>query len=215
MPPDINCRAHNLTYLAAKRAIDVLGSLLGIGLSLPFFPVLAFLIKLDSRGPIFFRQQRIGRGGRLFQIYKFRTMAHGVPEILNPDGSRHVAKDDMRVTRVGKFLRSTSVDELPQLINILRGDMSLVGPRPDQPGGQGLDASVLRKKHSVRPGLTSLASIKGRNAIPWRERVEWELRYVENAALRLDFQILLRTVLVVLRRDGVYCPDVRGSGDRA
>src|SRR5579872_7386701 len=176
-------------YLAVKRAMDVLGSAMGIAVALPLFPLVAILIKLDSRGPVFFRQERIGRNGTAFEIFKFRTMAHNVPEILNPDGSRFVAKNDARVTRVGRLLRDTSLDELPQLINILRGDMSLVGPRPDQPGGQLLDEGSLRKKQSVKPGLTSLASVNGRNRIPWRERVDWELRYVDNASLKLDLQI--------------------------
>lgn len=204
-------RKRTIAYRVVKRVMDIVGALFGIAITLPFFPIVWLLIRLDSPGPVFFRQERIGECGRPFLIWKFRTMTYGAPELVNADGSRHVAKNDARVTRSGRILRATSLDELPQLINILTGEMSLVGPRPDQPGGHGISPETLRRKHSVKPGLTSLASVNGRNSIPWSERVNWELRYVENASLALDLKILLRTFIVVFRRDGVYCPDVRGD----
>ncbi len=191
-------------YLVIKRAFDVTASAAAIVVLLPFLPLVALLIKLDSKGPVFFKQKRLGQYGRLFTIYKLRTMAHNAPEVRNPDGSRFVGTNDPRLTRLGRILRDYSIDELPQLWNVLKGDMSVVGPRPDQPGAPGLDDEPLRTKRLVKPGLTSLGSIQGRNSIPWRERVGWEVQYVEKASLGLDLYILMKTVSIVLRRQGIY-----------
>lgn len=194
-------------YLALKRAFDLFAALSGILILLfPFLPLIALLIKLDSKGPVFFKQDRLGKSGKIFTIYKLRTMSYGAQEIRNADGSRFVGKQDPRLTHIGRILRDFSIDELPQLFNILRGDMSVVGPRPDQPG-PGLDADMFRKKRLVKPGLTSLASVKGRNAIPWLERIRWELEYVDHASFKLDFQILTKTALIVIRRNGIYYRD--------
>ena len=135
-------------------------------------------------------------------------MVHGAAEIRNADGSQFVGKNDPRVTRCGQWLRAWSLDELPQLFNIIRGEMSVVGPRPDAPGVVDLNTPELKIKRQVRPGLTSLASIRGRNAIPWARRVRWEVYYVKNPSLILDVQILLKTIAVVVRREGV-CNAVR------
>src|SRR5215469_2863566 len=115
-------------YFLIKRVFDLAASAVGLIVLLPVLPLLAVLIKLDSKGPVFFRQNRLGKGGKLFRIYKFRTMVHNAAEIRNPDGSKFVARNDPRLTRLGRFLRDTSLDELPQLLNILKGDMSVVGP---------------------------------------------------------------------------------------
>ncbi len=196
--------AQRQSYLFFKRAFDIVSSAAALLILLPFLPVIALLIRLDSKGPVFFTQPRLGKDGKLFTIYKFRTMAHNAPEIRNPDGSKFVGADDPRLTRVGRFLRDYSIDELPQLVNILKGDMSVVGPRPDTPGAPGLDGEIFQIKRSMRPGLASLASIHGRNAIPWRERVRWEVRYVERASFALDLLILLKTVGLVIKREGIY-----------
>jgi lipopolysaccharide/colanic/teichoic acid biosynthesis glycosyltransferase len=197
----------NRSYLLLKRAFDVILAALGIAVLLPFLPLVAVLIKLDSRGPVFFTQERLGQNGELFTLYKLRTMVENAGGIKNPDGSCFVAKNDARLTRVGRFLRDYSLDELPQLLNILKGDMSVVGPRPDTPGAPGLDGELFQKKRLVKPGLTSLASIHGRNAIPWGERVAWELKYVDNVSWKLDLYILFKTVFLVIRREGIYSPD--------
>lgn len=194
-------------YFACKRIFDVAASAAALVLLLPFLPLIALAIKLDSAGPVFFTQDRLGRDGRLFTIYKFRSMTHHAREVCNADGSRFVARNDPRLTRTGRLLRDFSLDELPQLVNILKGDMSIVGPRPDTPGAPGLDGEIFRRKRRVRPGLTSLASIHGRNSIPWRERVDWDLRYVERASLRLDLYIVWRTAALIARREGIYTPD--------
>jgi lipopolysaccharide/colanic/teichoic acid biosynthesis glycosyltransferase len=191
-------------YFFCKRIFDVTASGAAMVAFAPLLPVIAILIRLDSRGPVFFTQTRLGRDGAPFTIYKFRTMADHAEEIRNADGSKFVGENDPRLTRVGRFLRDTSLDELPQLWNILIGDMSVVGPRPDTPGGVGLDDEIFRRKRSVKPGLASLASLHGRNSIPWRERAVWELYYVERASFSLDLEILRKTVVLVLRRDGIY-----------
>jgi undecaprenyl phosphate N,N'-diacetylbacillosamine 1-phosphate transferase len=199
-------QSYPLTYRFCKRVFDVCSALFGIIVLLPLLPLICVLIKLDSRGPVLFKQQRLGRGGCLFTIYKLRTMAHGSREVRNPDGSQFVGPNDPRLTCLGRFFRDYSIDELPQLVNILSGDMSVVGPRPDVPGAPGLNAEIFQKKRRVRPGLVSLASIKGRNSISWPERVNWELQYVDRASLTLDCEILLKALVVVIRREGVYYP---------
>lgn len=194
-------------YLFLKRAFDAVASAAGMVVVLPFLPLIALVIKLDSKGPVFFTQPRLGQDGKLFTIYKLRTMTLHAAEIRNSDGSKFVARNDPRLTRAGRFLRDSSIDELPQLWNILKGEMSVVGPRPDTPGAPGLDGGDFRKKRSMKPGLTSLASIHGRNSIPWRERIGWELQYIDRASLALDFWILCKTVVLVFRRQGIYSPN--------
>lgn len=209
--------------LLAKRVIDVLGSALGLIIVAPVFLLVAVAIKLDSTGPVFFRQERVGFGGRLFRILKFRTMREGVSDeahkafvqgqltgdrssadsVRGPDGVP-VFKlvRDQRITRVGRLLRRTSLDELPQLINVLRGDMSLVGPRPPLP------YEVERYEHwqydrlGVPPGITGLWQVSGRSLLTYGEMCELDVAYVERWSLWLDFQILLRTVPVVLFNSG-------------
>lgn len=193
-------------YGAAKRALDLFIAGSCLILFAPVLAMVAVAIKLDSKGPVFFKQCRLGRFGKLFTIYKLRTMVQDAPEIQNADGSRFVARHDARLTRIGRILRDFSIDELPQLWNVLKGDMSIVGPRPDQPGPN-LDTQVFRKKRQMKPGITSLASVQGRNRIPWPERVAMDVQYVEHASFVLDLRILLRTIAVVLRREGIYYAD--------
>lgn len=179
------------------------------------FLVIAILIKLDSPGPIFFRQRRIGRFGRKFQIYKFRTMFQNAdqhlqnyldnsPELKAQWLTTHKLKEDPRVTRLGSLLRKLSLDELPQIWNIIIGDMSLVGPRPI------VDAEVEKYGKcfdlyiQVRPGLTGLWQVSGRNDTTYERRVELDEYYIRNRSLKLDLQILWKTVSVVLKKDGAY-----------
>jgi Undecaprenyl-phosphate galactose phosphotransferase WbaP len=179
------------------------------------FVIIMILIKLDSRGPVFYRQARIGRFGRKFHVYKFRTMVQNADQILqtylenSPELkaewlATHKLKQDPRVTRIGSILRKLSLDELPQLWNIVIGDMSLVGPRPI------VDAEVEKYGKcfdlyiKVRPGLTGLWQVSGRNDTTYERRVELDEFYVLNRSLRLDFQILWKTVFVVLKKDGAY-----------
>lgn len=190
--------------VAIKRAIDITLSLLALSLFSPLFLVLSLLIKRDSRGPALFRQTRVGKDGKLFTCYKFRTMYVDAPDMRNPDGSTFNAENDPRVTRVGRFLRRTTLDELPQFINVLKGDLSLVGPRPDLVDQLKFYSEQDKKKLAVKPGMTGLAFISGRNTLPWERRRELDIEYIENYSLLLDLQILLKTIPYVLLSKNVF-----------
>jgi len=164
----------------------------------PALIVCALAVRVSSPGPVLFRQRRLGRYGKPFQLFKFRSMISGAPDLRNGDGSTVCRTNDPRVTGVGRLLRRTSLDELPQLFNILRGEMSLVGPRPDQVDQLSYYTAGEARKLDVKPGLTGLAQIGGRNSISWQQRKALDVAYVENQSLRLDVQILLRTIPYVL-----------------
>ena len=180
-----------------KRSLDLTVASVALALLSPVLAILACLVRAFHGSPVLFGQQRAGMRGRPFRIVKFRTMT----EELGPDGI--LLPDDQRLTAFGRFLRSTSLDELPELWNVVRGDMSLVGPRP-------LPISYLprytereRRRHEVRPGITGLAQVCGRNSLSWEERLELDVRYVETRSLALDLRILARTVALVLSRTGI------------
>ncbi len=193
--------------LAVKRAVDVAGAVAGLAVGAPLLALLAVLIRLDSPGPAVFSQPRLGRDGRVFRMCKFRSMVDGAPMALNPDGSTRVTQRDPRLTRVGARLRPRGLDELPQLVNVLRGEMSLIGPRPDHDFQLQHYAAGDYRKLAMRPGITSLAQVSGRNALPWRRRTELEIYYVDHFTLWLDLQIAWRTVGVSLRGAGAYNPE--------
>jgi len=186
-----------------KEIIDqTLGWLAVITLS-PLFWLIAGLIRLETPGPAFFRQVRIGKDGRPFLAYKFRSMVDNAASL----GLRHnVAANDPRITAVGQFLRNTSLDELPQLFNVIKGEMSPVGPRPTLAYQVAAYNEVQRRRLLVKPGITGWAQINGRNAIPWEERLKLDVWYVDNWSLRLDFFILLRTIRTWVHREGLYAP---------
>ena len=197
------------------RVLDITLILLAAPYILLAFLIFAILVKLDSPGPVFFRQVRIGRFGRKFPVYKFRTMVQNADQVLQDylDKSpelrvewlaTHKLKQDPRVTRLGALLRTWSIDELPQLWNILIGDMSLVGPRPIVDAEVEKYGKCFELYIQVRPGLTGLWQVSGRNNTTYERRVELDEFYVRNRSLKLDLQILLKTVLVVLKKDGAY-----------
>ena len=196
---------------AVKRASDLLLVLLAMPLLVPAFLAIAAAIKCDSRGPVFFRQPRSGRHGRVFRIFKFRTMVVDA-ETLRDDlieqnemsGPLFKIKDDPRVTRVGRFLRRTSLDELPQLINVIRGDMSLVGPRPFVIYEDREITGWARRRLDLTPGITGLWQVMGRNDVSFDEMVKLDYMYVTRWSLLWDFKILLKTIPSVLRRQGAY-----------
>ena len=178
---------------------------------LPVLAVVAVLVKIDSRGPILFKQRRIGAQGEPFNMLKFRTMVENAEDLLGSladghDGNEVLFKkrDDPRVTRVGRVLRRYSLDELPQLFNVLRGDMSLVGPRPPLPSEVAKYESDAVRRLRVKPGLTGLWQVSGRSNLSWEESLRLDLRYVDNWSLVLDLQILLRTARAVLSGSGAY-----------
>lgn len=195
----------------AKRAIDlVLGGLMLV-LASPLLLLIPVAIRLSSPGPSLFRQRRVGQDGRLFTCYKFRTMYVDAPDMWNADGSAVTAGDDPRVTAIGRFLRQSSLDELPQLINVLKGEMTLVGPRPELPEALERYSERQRTRLVMPPGITGWAAIHGRNNLPWNARLELDLDYVARYSLRLDLYILLCTVLIVLRATGVNDSGRRGA----
>lgn len=180
-----------------KRALDLAAATLGLLVLSPLLVVVAVTVRLFDGAPVIFRQTRPGRGGRPFTLVKFRTM--------RPAGGSGAA-DDARLTRLGRWLRATSLDELPELWNVLRGDMSLVGPRPLLLEYLPLYSADQARRHEVRPGITGWAQVNGRNIVPWRERLAMDVWYVDHCSLRLDLRILARTVGQVVARRGIQQP---------
>ncbi len=190
-----------------KRAIDIAGGAVGVALAAPILALAALAIKLEDGGPVLFRQTRLGRDAQPFEILKLRTMTVDA-EKLRSDGV--VEAGDSRITRIGRLLRRTAVDELPQLWHVLHGDMSLVGPRPvPVPHLERYDERQ-RRRLEVRPGLTGWAQVHGRASLPWPERLELDVWYVEHQSLALDARILARTLGVLLRRDVAYRGEAGG-----
>ena len=181
-------------YDFLKRILDVVVAAVALVVSAPIQLVVALLVRRNLGSPVLFKQERPGRDGRTFMMYKFRTMRDMTPDLVS---------DEDRITPFGSWLRSTSLDELPELINVLKGDMSLVGPRPLLPEYLPLYTPRQSRRHEVRPGVTGLAQVKGRNAMPWAERLAWDVHYVDHRSLGMDLRILVDTVLVVFRREGI------------
>jgi len=184
-------------YALEKRALDVFGAAVGLVLLSPLLLGIAVAVRLAHGSPVLFRQRRPGRFGVPFELYKFRTMT----DRRGPDGE--LLPDADRLTRLGRFLRRTSLDELPELLNVLRGDMSLVGPRPLLMEYLPLYSAEQGRRHEVRPGITGWAQVNGRNAQTWAQRFELDVWYVDHASVRLDLDVLRRTVSIVLRGEGV------------
>ena len=185
-----------------KRFFDIIVSLTALIILSPLFLIVAILIKLDSKGPVFFRHERIGKDGKPFYPFKFRTMVVGA---INKGLGYNVSKDDERITRLGKFLRVFGIDELPQLINIVIGDMSLVGPRPTLRYQVEQYNDYEKKRLMVLPGLAGWALVHGRNSLTWKERIDYDVWYVEHWSFWLDIKILFKTFnLIILKKEGVY-----------
>lgn len=185
-------------YRAVKRFLDVTASFLGLVLLSPLMLAVSILIKIDSRGPVIFRQTRIGRNGKVFEIYKFRSMCVGAEKT---GSGVYSGKGDARVTRIGKILRATSIDELPQLLNILKGEMSFVGPRPPltyHPWKYEEYTDLQKRMFEVRPGITGWAQVNGRKDVEWHKRIELNVWYVDHMSLLLDIKIMFMTAFKVL-----------------
>lgn len=185
--------------LLIKRTIDIFLSLLGILLFIPIWILIAVLIKVNSSGTVFYKHKRVGIGGKEFDCFKFRSMYAG------SDGNRLVSDPtDKRVTKIGYLLRKTSLDETTQLINVLLGDMSIVGPRPALPSQVEQFTSTERDKLLVKPGLTGWTQVNGRNAIPYEKRMELDCWYARNWSIVLDLKILLKTPFTIFKQEGIY-----------
>lgn len=191
-------------YSYVKRLIDFLLALIGLLFASPIFVLIIVLVKLDSQGPVFFLQERLGKDGKVFKIVKFRTMVDGAARMgtgLRTD------EGDPRITRVGKLLRKTSLDELPQIINILRGEMCFIGPRPPvpyHPRRYEEYSEVQKKRFSVRPGISGYAQVILRNSGTWDERIEYDIKYVDRMSFWFDFYILFKTIYTIVKRENIY-----------
>jgi lipopolysaccharide/colanic/teichoic acid biosynthesis glycosyltransferase len=190
-----------------KRALDVLLASLGLVVGSPVLLGAMAAIRIETPGHPLYRQRRIGRDGEPFDLYKLRTMVHGAEHM---GAGMAVDEGDARITRVGAFLRRTSLDELPNLLNVLRGEMSLVGPRPTIPVQVEQYTERQRGRLAVRPGITGWAQVNGRASLPWPERIELDLWYVEHRSLRLDLRMLARTAKILLRGEGLYKGETGG-----
>lgn len=192
--------------LLIKRFVDILGSFIGIIILSPLFILVAICIKVTSEGPVFFKQKRLGKDGKVFDIIKFRTMIVNAEKI--GDGLTVKSEDDSRITKVGKLLRKTSLDELPQLINVLKGDMSLVGPRPPVTyfpyDGYENYPEWAKRRFDMRPGMTGLAQITVRNSVVWDKRIVIDNIYIDEFNILLDTKILLLTVARIIKPQNIY-----------
>jgi lipopolysaccharide/colanic/teichoic acid biosynthesis glycosyltransferase len=190
----------------ASRALDLVVASLVLALAAPLLALAAILIKLESRGPVFYRQRRVGRAGEPFELWKLRTM---VPGAESMGAGIYVVEGDPRITRTGRLLRRFSLDELPNLINVLRGEMAIVGPRPTVQEQVDRYTDRQRRRLEVKPGITGWAQINGRTSLPWPERIELDVWYVEHRSLRLDLRILARTIRMLATGHGLYSDDLR------
>lgn len=189
------CKDIYCNYL--KRILDILICIIGLIFISPILLVVALLVKIKLGSPIIFKQERPGLHGEIFKLYKFRTMTN------EKNDSGELLNDEVRLTEFGKKLRASSLDELPEIFNIIIGDMSIVGPRPLMVKYLPIYSEKQKRRHDVRPGLTGLAQISGRNAITWTERFNKDIEYVDNISLKLDMYIFFKTIYYVLKREGI------------
>ncbi len=204
--------SQSIRFRVFKRTIDILGSLCGLILLSPVFLIVAFLIrKEDPNGPVVFSQERIGKKGNRFTMYKFRSMCtdaeekfHDLVEQNEIEGAMFKIKNDPRVTKIGKKIRKTSIDELPQLVNVLKGDMSLVGPRPPLEREVSQYTQRDLQRLNVKPGCTGLWQVRGRNDVHFDEMVDFDLEYIENQSIWNDLKIMFQTVIVMFFSRGAY-----------
>ncbi|MFA3516933.1 sugar transferase [Acinetobacter baumannii] len=184
-----------------KRLLDIFISLFALLILMPVFLIVVYKVRKNLGSPVFFLQERPGKDGKLFKMIKFRSMKDGVDQ----DGN--ILPDEERITPFGQKLRSTTLDEMPQLINVLKGDMSIVGPRPQLADFMQHYTPRQMRRHEVRPGMTGLAQVSGRNNLSWEEKFELDVEYVEKHNIWLDFKIMIKTVQVMLKKEGINAPD--------
>lgn len=207
---DVKTKISKKVYIKIKRLIDVILASVALILLSPLFAIIAIAIKIDSKGPVFFAHKRIGKNGKIIKLYKFRSMVINAEELIKsftPEQMREYKENykltnDPRITKVGKFLRKTSLDELPQLINIINGDLSIIGPRPvvaDELEKYGVNKD---KFLSVTPGLTGYWAANGRSNTTYEQRMEMELYYIDNLSLKMDIKVFFKTILSVLKKEG-------------
>lgn len=187
-----------------KRCCDIILSIVG----LPFFAIVfiptAIAIKAEDRGPVFYNAPRLGKDGKTFKMYKFRSMKVNAPDIRLEDGSTYNGEDDPRVTKIGKFIRKTSIDETPQLLNVLKGDMSYIGPRPDLPEHQKEYIGDEKRKLEVRPGISGYSQAYYRNSIEWKERIKNDIYYIDHLNIFMDMKLICMTIKIVFKKESIF-----------
>ncbi|MHC8514312.1 sugar transferase [Sporosarcina sp. ITBMC105] len=190
--------------LIIKRIIDIVFSILLMPFVIFVIIICAILIKFEDKGPVFYLAKRLGKNKKEFKMYKIRTMKVNSPDLRNEDGSTYNSKNDSRVTKIGEFLRRTSIDEVPQIINVLKGDMSFIGPRPDLPEHVYYYKNKDFKKLEVLPGISGYNQAYFRNSTEWKNRLKNDVYYVENISFILDFKIIIKTIYTIFFSKGVY-----------
>ncbi|WP_225748906.1 sugar transferase [Paraeggerthella sp. Marseille-Q4926] len=192
-----------------KRACDLVVGIIALPFVLLIIAILAPFIHFEDKGPVFYNAPRVGVGGRDFKMYKLRSMKVNAPDLVMEDGSTYNGADDPRMTRVGAFMRKTSLDEMPQFLNVLKGDMSVVGPRPDLRRETELYVGDEHLKLTVKPGVTGYAAVYGRNSLPWHDRLALDVEYVRTMSFPLDVKIFFKTFSAVFKQEGVFVEDER------
>ena len=198
-----------------KRVLDIIVSLIALPFVLVISLILSVVIFFYDGGMPFYFAERLGKNGKAFKMYKLRTMKKNMPDLRNPDGSTYNSEDDYRLTSCGKWIRRFSLDELPQVLNVLKGEMSLVGPRPDLPSQEKFYVGNERDKLLVRPGITGYSQAYFRNSISWKERIGFDIFYIQNVSFIMDMKIILKTVTALFQSKNIYntavpspCPTV-------
>ncbi|WP_347707762.1 sugar transferase [Clostridium sp. 1001275B_160808_H3] len=211
MNVEVGKKESRLIYRLSKRVIDIIGSFTGLVLLSPILIIVGILIKFESKGPIVFTQKRVGKDGKEFDMYKLRSMVINAEEIKEKlkeqnemSGPMFKMKDDPRITKVGKFIRKTSIDELPQLVNVLKGDMSLVGPRPSLPNEVKEFETWMLKRLNVKPGLTCYWQVSGRNNIDFEDWMKLDIKYVNERSFLLDIKLIFKTFFVLFGDNNAY-----------
>ena len=187
-----------------KRICDLVVGIVALPFVLIIIAVLAPIIHLEDKGPVFYNAPRVGKDGRDFKMYKLRSMRVNAPDLVMEDGSTYNGADDPRMTKIGAFMRRTSLDEIPQFLNVLKGDMSVVGPRPDLRRETELYEGDEGEKLTVKPGITGYAAVYGRNSLPWHDRLALDVYYVRNVTFALDVKVFFRTFATVFKQEGIY-----------
>ena len=194
-----------------KRVCDLVVGIVALPFVLIIIAVLAPIIHFEDKGPVFYNAPRVGKDGRDFKMYKLRSMRVNAPDLVMEDGSTYNGADDPRMTKIGAFMRRTSLDEIPQFLNVLKGDMSVVGPRPDLRRETELYEGDEGEKLTVKPGITGYAAVYGRNSLPWHDRLALDVYYVRNVTFALDVKVFFRTFATVFKQEGVFVENESSS----
>lgn len=196
-----------------KRVLDIVLSLIALPFWVIIFITIGPIIFFQDKGSVFYNAPRLGKNGKVFKMYKFRSMKKNAPDFRNEDGSTYNSEEDSRLTNIGKFIRKTSLDETPQLINILKGDMSIIGPRPDLPEHRELYQGNEYRKLEIKPGITGYNQAYFRNTIPWKDRIQNDIYYIDNLTFGMDIKVFVETVVSVIKRRDIFIDQNKESNN--